>query len=100
MSFATVLFHVNVVGLINGIILIIIFHVYFQSTEVIGELPNTNLKWLIVVSIGLLSFIGQASLTIGLQIEAAGLLSMMRKAFQLIFAYSWQIALFKVYHMG
>ena len=63
-----------------------------------GGFPTTAFEWLIVVSIGLLGFIGQATLTIGLQIEAAGLLSLMRKAFALIFNYTFQITLFKVNH--
>ena len=61
-----------------------------------GGFPTTILDWLIVMSIGVLGFIGQATLTIGLQIEAAGLLSLMRKAFSLIFNYTFQVTLFKV----
>lgn len=94
--FATVLVNFCIVGFVNGIILILVFDVYYGNKEIMGGFPTTILDWLIVMSIGALGFIGQATLTIGLQIEAAGLLSLMRKAFSLIFNYTFQVTLFKV----
>ena len=94
--FATVLLNFCIIGLINSVILTLVFHVYYDSNEAIGGLPNNISEWLIVAAIGLLSFVGQASLTISLQIEAAGIISLIRKAFALIFAYTFQVALFQV----
>ena len=61
-----------------------------------GSFPTSLYEWFIIVSIGILTYVGPASLTIGLQIEMAGLLSLMRKAFAIIFSYTFQITLFGV----
>ena len=74
----------------------LIFDVYYGTGEVLGSFPTTVYEWLGIVGISLLTYIGPASLTIGLQIEMAGLLSLMRKAFAIIFSYTFQITLFGV----
>ena len=94
--FATVLLTQSIVGFVNGVILILVFDVYHGNKELMGGYPLTLFDWFIILSIGILTYIGPASLTIGLQIEAAGLLSLMRKAFAVIFAYTFQITIFKV----
>ena len=94
--FATVLLTYGVIGFINGVILICIFDVYYGSKEVMGALPSTSFDWFIILSIGVLTYIGPATLTIGLQIESAGLLALIRKAFAIVFAYTFQITVFKV----
>ena len=74
----------------------LIFDVYYGTGEVMGSFPTSLYEWFVIISIGLLTYVGPASLTIGLQIEMAGLLSLMRKAFAIIFSYTFQITLFGV----
>ena len=88
----------GVIGFVNGVILILVFDVYYGSKEVMGALPSTPFDWFIILSIGVLTYIGPASLTIALQIESAGLLALIRKAFSIIFSYTFQITVFKVSH--
>ena len=88
----------GVIGFVNGMILILVFDVYYGSKEVMGALPSTPFDWFIILSIGVLTYIGPASLTIALQIESAGLLALIRKAFSIMFAYTFQITVFKVSH--
>ena len=94
--FATILLTYGAVGFINGVILVLIFDVYYGTSEVMGSFPTSLYEWFVIMSIGLLTYVGPASLTIGLQIEMAGLLSLMRKAFAIIFSYTFQITLFGV----
>ena len=94
--FATVLMHFGVVSSVGGIILVLVFDVYNADLQFTGSFPTTLYECLILVSIGFLSFMGQLTLTVGMQIEAAGLITLMRKAFALIFAYTFQVTLFKV----
>ena len=94
--FATVLLTYGVVGFINGVILMIVFDVYYGSKDLIEALPSTPFDWFIILSIGVLMYIGPATLTIALQIESAGLLALIRKAFSVAFSYAFQITVFKV----
>ena len=94
--FATVLLTYSVIGFINCVVLLLVFDVYYGSENVLGAIPSTLHEWLIILVIGFLTYLGPASLTIGAQIEAAGLLSLMRKAFAIIFSYTFQVTLFQV----
>ena len=86
----------SVIGLTVCLILTIIFDVCYKSDIFKGGLPTNTYDWLLLVVIGLLSYGGQVALTVSLQIEAAGIISLMRKAFDIIFAYAFQVALFDV----
>ena len=94
--FATVLLTYSVIGFINCLVLLLVFDVYYGSENVLGAIPSTLHEWFIILVIGVLTYAGPASLTIGAQIEAAGLLSLMRKAFAIIFSYTFQVTLFQV----
>ena len=87
--FATILLTYGAIGFINGVILVLVFDVYYGTSEVMGSFPTSLYEWFVIMSIGLLTYVGPASLTIGLQIEMAGLLSLMRKAFAIIFSYTF-----------
>jgi hypothetical protein len=43
--FATVLLTYGVIGFVNGVILILVFDVYYGSKEVMGALPTTPFDW-------------------------------------------------------
>ena len=73
-----------------------VFDVALESPEVKGGLPTSIYEWLICVTIGMLSYAGQFALTVSLQVEAAGVATLMRKAFDIIFSYLFQIVIFKV----
>jgi len=60
-------------------------------------LPACGATRLMMVGIGLLSFIGQICLTISLQLEEAGKVSIMRKAGDILFAFLFQIFIFQDY---
>ena len=90
------LFNFSIVGLADGLILTIIFDVALDSSDVKGGLPTNAYDWLACVAIGVLSYAGQFALTVSLQVEAAGIATLMRKAFDIIFAYLFQITLFEV----
>lgn len=49
-----------------------------------------------MVAVGLLSFLAQILLTISLQLEEAGKISVMRKAGDILFAFLFQITIFHV----
>ena len=73
-----------------------IFDVAMESTEIDGGFPDSIHDWLICISIGILSYAGQFALTVSLQVEAAGIATLIRKAFDIIFAYLFQIVIFQV----
>merc|ERR1712083_1065268 len=52
---------------------------------------------LMMIGIGLLSFVGQILLTLSLQLEEAGKVSIMRKAGDILFAFLFQIFIFQDY---
>ena len=49
-----------------------------------------------MVAVGLLSFVAQIGLTVSLQLEEAGKVSIMRKAGDILFAFLFQITIFNV----
>ena len=49
-----------------------------------------------MVGVGLLSFVAQIGLTVSLQLEEAGKVSIMRKAGDILFAFLFQITIFNV----
>jgi len=59
--------------------------------------PSCGVTRLMMVGIGLLSFIGQICLTVSLQLEEAGKVSIMRKAGDILFAFLFQIFIFHDY---
>ena len=84
------------IGLLISFILTMIFDVAMESTEMDGGFPDNIHDWLICISIGILSYAGQFALTVSLQVEAAGIATLIRKAFDIIFAYLFQIVIFQV----
>ena len=93
---ATVVFNFSIIGFIDGFILTMVFDVVLESPEIKGGLPTNVYDWLTCVAIGMLSYAGQFALTVSLQVEAAGVATLMRKAFDIIFSYLFQILIFKV----
>ena len=70
-----------------------------DSSPVDGGFPDNVHDWLICIAIGVLSYAGQFALTVSLQVEAAGIATLIRKAFDIIFAYLFQIVIFQVRHI-
>ena len=58
--------------------------------------PSTGWEWGALFAIGFLSFVIQFSFTRALQFQMAAIVSMERKAFDVIFAFLYQIAIFMV----
>ena len=71
-----------------------------DSSPVDGGFPDNVYDWLICIAIGVLSYAGQFALTVSLQVEAAGIATLIRKAFDIIFAYLFQIVIFQVRHIN
>ena len=61
-----------------------------------GCVPQCGHDRAMMVLIGLLAFIGQFMLTVSLQVEEAGKVSIIRKSADILFAFAFQILLFKV----
>ena len=66
-----------------------------RLSEVKQVIPTNAYDWLACVAIGVLSYASQFAITVSYQMEAAGIATLMRKAFKIIFAYLFQITLFK-----
>ena len=49
-----------------------------------------------MLAIGLMSFLGQLMLTLSLQVEEAGKVSIIRKSGDILFAFAFQIIIFEV----
>ena len=94
---ATVLFNFSIVGFLDAFILTMVFDVALASEEIKGGIPTDPYDWLLCVAIGVLSYAGQFALTVSLQVEAAGIATLMRKAFDIIFSYLFQITIFEVF---
>ena len=94
---ATVLFNFSIVGFLDAFILTMVFDVALVSDEIKDGIPTNPYDWLLCVAIGVLSYAGQFALTVSLQVEAAGIATLMRKAFDIIFAYLFQITIFEVF---
>jgi len=58
------------------------------------EFIDFILPRLMMVGVGLLSFVAQIGLTVSLQLEEAGKVSIMRKAGDILFAFLFQITIF------
>ena len=93
---ATVLFNFSIVGFLDALILTMVFDVALVSDEIKGGIPTNPYDWFLCVAIGVLSYAGQFALTVSLQVEAAGIATLMRKAFDIIFSYLFQITIFQV----
>ena len=74
-----------------------VFDVALVSEEIKGGIPTNPYDWFLCVAIGVLSYAGQFALTVSLQVEAAGIATLMRKAFDIIFSYLFQITIFQVF---
>ena len=61
-----------------------------------GCVPQCGHDRAMMVLIGLLAFIGQFMLTVSLQVEEAGKVSIIRKSADILFAFAFQILLFQV----
>jgi len=59
-----------------------------------GCVPSCGVDRLMMVGVGLLSFVAQIGLTVSLQLEEAGKVSIMRKAGDILFAFLFQITIF------
>ena len=59
-------------------------------------IPQCGFERAMMIAIGLLSFIAQIMLTVSLQIEEAGKVSIMRKSGDILFAFLFQIFIFNV----
>ena len=94
---ATVLFNFSIVGFLDALILTMVFDVALVSDEIKGGIPTNPYDWFLCVAIGVLSYAGQFALTVSLQVEAAGIATLMRKAFDIIFSYLFQITIFQVF---
>ena len=72
---------------------------HFLSFDVIiwkYIIPDTALGWCLLLAIGVFSFLGQIGLITACKIENAGLVSLMRKSFDISFSFLIQILVFGV----
>ena len=58
--------------------------------------PHSYIGWILLFAIGFLSFLGQIMLTTACKIESAGLVGLIRKAFDIVISFLVQIFLFGV----
>ena len=75
----------------------LVFH--FTSFEMISMndiIPNSYIAWILLFAVGFLSFLGQIALTTACKIESAGLVSLVRKAFDIVISFMVQILVFAV----
>ena len=59
-------------------------------------MPKTVTGWILLTAVGVLSFIGQIMLTTACKIENAGIVALVRKAFDIVFSFLVQILVFGV----
>jgi hypothetical protein len=59
-------------------------------------LPESGLDRFCMVGVGLLSYFGQIFLVLAAQVESAAMTAILRKAFDVIFAFMFQIIFFQV----
>ena len=84
-----------------GFLGILIVRVFLHFTEydriIWGDiLPESIIGWILLTAVGGLSFIGQITLTTACKIENAGLVALVRKAFDIVFSFLVQILVFGV----
>ncbi len=60
------------------------------------HIPSDSVDLTMMLTIGLVSFMAQFGLTVASQLENAGTVGMLRKAFDMIFAFLLQIVIFMV----
>ena len=87
----------STIGFICALSVKVIFH--FTSFEIVtwnDILPNSYIGWILLFAVGFLSFVGQIMLTTACKIENAGLVSLIRKAFDIVVSFSVQILVFGV----
>ena len=87
----------SIVGFMCALTVKFIFH--FTSFEIIAwndVIPNSYVGWILLFAVGILSFVGQIMLTTACKIENAGLVSLIRKAFDIVVSFSVQILVFGV----
>lgn len=85
--FSVTLAHLGTIGMVEAVVL----------GEVLGQgwcLPACGGSRLVVLAIGLLSFLAQVLLTLSLQLMEAGKMSILRKAFDILLAFLFQLLIF------
>ena len=87
----------SIVGFLGAVIVRFALHVL--SFDIIiwnNIIPDTPLSWCILMAVGVLSFLGQIMLITACKIENAGLVSLIRKSFDVSFSFLIQISVFGV----
>jgi hypothetical protein len=82
----------SVVGFIGALLARVVLH--FTSFDTISfdeVLPVSYMGWVLLFLVGVLSFLGQIMLTIACKIENAGLVSLIRKSFDIVLSFLVQI---------
>ena len=93
----TIIAWFSVVGFIGALIVRIVLH--FTAFDIISWdkiLPLSYIGWILLFLVGFLSFLGQVGLTTACKIENAGLVALIRSAFDIILSYLVQILIFGV----
>ena len=93
----TIIASFSIVGFTCALIVKLVFH--FTSFEIVTLneiIPNSYIAWILLFAVGFLSFLGQIALTTACKIESAGLVSLVRKAFDIVISFMVQILVFAV----
>lgn len=93
----TIIASFSIVGFTCALTVKLVFH--FTSFEIISLdeiIPNSYIAWILLFLVGFLSFLGQIALTTACKIESAGLVSLVRKAFDIVISFMVQIFVFAV----
>ena len=87
----------SVVGFTGALTVRIVLHFASFDTITWDEvLPLSYIGWILLCLVGFLSFLGQITLTTACKIENAGLVSLIRKAFDIVLSFVAQILVFGV----
>ena len=85
------------IGFFGAVIVRLVLHVLSYDILIWNNIiPDTLLSWCILMAVGVLSFIGQIMLITACKIENAGLVSLIRKSFDISFSFLIQILVFRV----
>ena len=87
----------SVVGFIGALLVRIILH--FASFNILSwdeVLPVSYIGWILLFSVGFLSFLGQIGFTTACKIENAGLVALIIKSFDIVLSFLVQILVFGV----
>lgn len=87
--YSVIMFNFGWVALIETVILTFLMDGY--------SLPTKTIEWFYIVILALLSFTGQVLLTRSLQLEAAGVVAVVRAATDISLAFIWQMLFFYEY---